>query len=334
MNDIFELQEQVAEKVIEGLKLHLSSEERSKLEGKGTENAEAYELVIKASEYFERQTKEGCLLTIELLSEAIELDPSYSFAHLFKATVLGDLYRKYDRDPQILIDAEALAKKALVLAPGQYRAMYPLSQIYLHQGKLKEAEEAAREFIAKDPTNAISHFSLAFFYVNIGQQAKSIPHYEEASRLAPENFSMLINLAAANDAIGNKERAAFWAQKALPFIERHLKLHPNDDHRRVHHAIMLNFSGRVEEAKQEALRFTDFKDGVTIYNAACLLSQLGDYMDALRMVARSIHAGFKVAVDLKSFIADKNMLALQDTPEYQEIIHMLEELEAPQTSND
>src|SRR5204862_5825329 len=42
MEDIFDIQERVAEKVVEGLKIHLGSDEKKKLAERGTENAEAY----------------------------------------------------------------------------------------------------------------------------------------------------------------------------------------------------------------------------------------------------------------------------------------------------
>jgi adenylate cyclase len=77
MEDIFDIQEKVAEKVVEGLKVHLAHDEKKKLAERGTENAEAYELYMKANEYFNRQTKEGFRLAGQLFTEAIKLDPGY-----------------------------------------------------------------------------------------------------------------------------------------------------------------------------------------------------------------------------------------------------------------
>ena len=57
MDDIFDIQEKVAEKVVEGLKVHLGSDEKQKLAERGTENTDAYELYLKSLEYFNRQTK-------------------------------------------------------------------------------------------------------------------------------------------------------------------------------------------------------------------------------------------------------------------------------------
>src|ERR1035437_9667091 len=66
MDDIFDIQEQVAAKIVDGLNIILTKEEKSKLEERGTENAEAYELFLKANEYYDRQTKEGFRLAVQL----------------------------------------------------------------------------------------------------------------------------------------------------------------------------------------------------------------------------------------------------------------------------
>src|SRR5439155_26761846 len=53
MNDIFEIQEEVATKVVAGFKLHLTSEEAEKLAVRDTTNVEAYGLLHEGWWYFE-----------------------------------------------------------------------------------------------------------------------------------------------------------------------------------------------------------------------------------------------------------------------------------------
>src|SRR5207244_1856997 len=106
---------------------------------------------MKADEYFDRQTKEGYQLAIQLYTEAINLDPEYPQAYQFKANVLAQQYRLYDRTPALLDEAETLCKEALRLKPDLFGVYVPLSQIYMHRGQLAEAEEAALEFIRKAP---------------------------------------------------------------------------------------------------------------------------------------------------------------------------------------
>jgi adenylate cyclase len=329
MNDIFDIQESVAAKVLEGLKVHLASDEKKKLAERGTENAEAYELYMKASEYFYRQTKEGFQLAVQLFTEAIKLDTGYARAYQFKAIALASLYRSYDRTYALLDEAETLCKEALRIKPDLFAVYLPLSQVYMHRGQLAEAEEAAREYIRKDPQNYSSHFALGFFYNNTGQPAKAIAPFEEAVRLKPDYLSGLWNLVVSCDSAEEREKCGHWAQVALPLYERRLKLHPDDESMHVSHALLLLFSGRTVDAHAAAMKLTNLKDGRSLYNTACLFGKLSDKPEALRTLHKAIDAGYRDMRHLKEFLTDEKegVLALQGTPEYEEVRVMVAALE-------
>jgi adenylate cyclase len=329
MSDVFEIQEQVAVKVLDGLKLHLTSDEKQKLAERGTENAEAYELYLKAGEYFVRQMKEGFQLAVQLLTEAIKLDPGYANAYSFKANALAAMY-SYDRNPELLIEAESLCNDALRIKPDLLAIYYPLSVIYRLQGRLAEAEEAAREFIRRAPDNFYSHFSLGLFYANTGQFTKSIAPYEESVRLMPESRVALFNLAANYSGAKDMEQCAQWAHRALPIEERHLKLHPNDEGSQQHHAMLLFWVGRADEARQAAIKLKDAKDGASLYNIAGLFAMLGDKPEALATIRKAIEAGFRNIRLLKSFLDDDDdgLASLRGMPEYEEVQRKVEKIVA------
>jgi TolB-like protein/Flp pilus assembly protein TadD len=335
MNDIFDIQEKVAEKVVEGLKVHLASDEKKKLAERGTENAEAYELYMKAYEYFHRNTKEGYKLAIQLLTEAIRLDPIYAQAYQFKANALAGFYRSYAQTPALLDEAETLSLEALRLKPDLFAVYAPLSLTYEQRGQLAKAEEAAREYIRKDPQNHMSHFTLGFFYANTDQPTKAMAPYEESVRLKPDYLVSLLNLVANCDAAGEREKCGDWATVALPQVERHLKLHPDDEGKRVWHAILLHFSGRTEEAHAAAMKLTNLKDGYSLYNAACLIGQLGDRSEALRTFRKAIESGFRNIRVLKDFLIDEKdgVLALKGTPEWEIVRQMVEKIESEGKQN-
>jgi adenylate cyclase len=331
MNDIFDIQEKVAEKVVEGLKVHLASDEKKKLAERGTENAEAYELYMKADEYFARQTKEGFQLAVQLLTEAIKLDTGYARAYQSKANALAALYRSYDRTPALLDEAETLSKEALRLNTELFAVYLPLSQIYMHRGQLAESEEAAREYIRKDPQNFFSHGTLGFFYMETGQPAKAVAPFEEAIRLKPDHLVSLFNLVVACDSAEEREKCGDWARVALPQFERHVKLHPDDEGMRVNHALLLLWSGRTEDAYAAAMKLANLKDGISLYTMACLFGKLGDPSEALRTFRKAIEAGYRNIRLLKEFLTDEKegVLALQGTPEWEEVRGMVEKLSEP-----
>jgi adenylate cyclase len=330
MQDIFDIQERVAGKVVEGLKVHLASDEKQKLAERGTENAEAYELYLKADEYFSRQTKEGFRLAIQLCTEAIYLDPAYARAYQFKANALVSLYR-YNLDPALLDEAETLCKEALQLKPDLFLAYYPLSKIYTNRSQTIEAEEAAREFIRKDPQNYLSHFTLGFFYFNTGEYAKAISPYEDSIRLKPDNLPCLLNLVTSCDVASEREKCAHWADVAIPQFERHLKLHPDDETQLVSHALLLFYSGRTEAAHTAAIELKQMKDGVSLFNTAYLFGRIGDPAEALGTFRKAIEAGFSDIRFLKEFLTDEKegIVSLAGTPEYEDVKRIVEGISEP-----
>jgi tetratricopeptide (TPR) repeat protein len=188
----------------------------------------------------------------------------------------------------------------------------------------------AKEYIRKDPENYSSHFTLGFFYSITGQRAKAIAPFEEAVRLKPDYLPSLWNLVVVCDTAGEREKCGYWARVALPYIERHLKLHPDDEGKRVQHAALLQMSGRTDDAHAVAMKLTDLKDGTSLYNTAGLFGQLGDKMEALRTFRKAIEAGFRDIRQLKDFLTDEKdgLGSLASSPEYEEVKRMVEGLEA------
>ena len=83
MADIFDIQDDVASKIISALELHLASDSTVEA-GRPTQNAEAYGLYLEALAVFQ---EDGPLLAIELLDRAIALDPRFAKAYEQKAVI-------------------------------------------------------------------------------------------------------------------------------------------------------------------------------------------------------------------------------------------------------
>ncbi len=325
--DIFDIQEQVANEVVHGLKLHLTHEEERKINDHGTENAEAYELYVKGKEYLVRQTKQGFLLGIQLFTEAIGLDPKFADAYRQKASALTIQYRNYDRNPHLLNEAERLAKESLRLRPDLYSAYFALMSIYLYRGKLEEAELMAKKFVEKDPENFLSHFSLGFFYGEIGQHAKAIAPFEETVRLRPDYLECIVNLAMACDEAGEKAKCAEWAEFALPQLEHYLKLHPDDEAKRVEYVTLLFWSGRKQEAHRLLMELKDVaRDGFSLYMIASLFGDLDDGSRALESFRRSLDAGLQDIRPLQSFLAHPVFKPFHGTPEFDNLVKSVEHI--------
>lgn len=80
LQDIFEIQEEIALAVTDALKVKLLGDERAVLRKRYTENAEAYDLYLKGR-LWNRRTADGFRSAIGYFQKAIELDSDYAVAY-------------------------------------------------------------------------------------------------------------------------------------------------------------------------------------------------------------------------------------------------------------
>ena len=179
------------------------------------------------------------------------------------------------------------------------------------------------------PDNYRSHIALGLFYSNTGQYSKAIAPFEQAMRLKPENIDNLWNLVGTCQGANDQEKLVQWASHAVPYFERHLKLHPDEELQRVMHALLLQFANRKEEAREAAKALDNIRDGNSLYNTACLWSWLGDFEMAFKTFRKSIEAGFRNLPKIKEFIEDDINASFKDMHEYEEVKGIVEKLSEP-----
>jgi len=87
MEDIFAIQDEIAAKIVDKLKLHVQVSSKNKV---GTQNMEAYELLLKGN-YFLKKSYEDTKNAMSYFQKAVELDPNYAEAYAF----IGETYLHY-----------------------------------------------------------------------------------------------------------------------------------------------------------------------------------------------------------------------------------------------
>ena len=116
INDLFEIQDDIAQKIANALDVFLDEQQRREIQKVGTRNVEAFELWSRAIPHFDNyhtnDDRSGLLKASRLLSEAIELDPTFSAAYLFRSDLyahflFGDQVRLPGNHPEGLTDDEA-----------------------------------------------------------------------------------------------------------------------------------------------------------------------------------------------------------------------------------
>jgi adenylate cyclase len=331
MDDIFDLQESVAVQVVEGLKLHLTKEDTELLRKRGTDNSDAYELYMKANAYFSRQTKANIESAIELLDQALTLDPNYVKAYALKALMLAGLHRVYNRDPKLLDEAERMCQAALRINNDRIEVYGSLISIEINRGNHAQAERLAKEWVERSPSDTGAHSVLGFVYVEARENEKAVAPFEESARLQPDNFNTMANLLIALGQIGDNQKLVYWAKSWLPYIERSILLHPLDENTRVEKAWLLHSIGKDAEALAYARELADpssrtrIMDGRLHFNLASLMAELGQIEESIPVFIASIELGFRHIGHLRSFIDHE--ASLVGNPEHEKAKRMVEEIE-------
>ena len=81
MDDIFAVQDAISEQISKSLRLKLSSDDKSRLVKRHTEDSEAYQLYLKGRFYWNQRTGEALRTAVDYFQQAINRDPTYALAY-------------------------------------------------------------------------------------------------------------------------------------------------------------------------------------------------------------------------------------------------------------
>jgi TolB-like protein/lipoprotein NlpI len=124
LDDIFAVQDEIAQAIVEALKLTLSVGDQQKLAHHSTSNAEAYNKYLQGRHLWNERTAKALQASVEPLREAVEIDPEFdqAWAALADAYVLFPEYAAGSVEESIPMAREA-AEKALSINPESARAL-------------------------------------------------------------------------------------------------------------------------------------------------------------------------------------------------------------------
>jgi TolB-like protein/Tfp pilus assembly protein PilF/predicted Ser/Thr protein kinase len=167
--DMLKFQDDVAQKVVEGLSVQLSGAEQERMKAPPTSSSEAYNLLVQARAYFTEYSSSSLVEPLHegqrLARQAITKDPSYTDAY----AMLSDLYRMegtnfVENAERNLLAAEETARKAVALAPSSFDANLALGGILGERGKNAEAIRSLRQAVALAPNSVRAWDILGYSY--------------------------------------------------------------------------------------------------------------------------------------------------------------------------
>lgn len=187
LEDIFAVQDEVTQKIVSALQVHLTPGEQERMTYRDTDNPDAYDYLLKGKEYYLRFTKDANQRARQLYEKAVELDPNY-------ATALAELARIYVQArnhgwtktlAEPLEQASSFAERAVMLNDALSQAHVVLGFINMwkrdHEGAITEVNKG----LALDPNHAEGFMYKAIILGFAGQPEESMEWVEKAILLNP-----------------------------------------------------------------------------------------------------------------------------------------------------
>jgi Flp pilus assembly protein TadD len=139
-----------------------------------------------------------------------------------------------------------------------------------------------------------AHYLYARACFQEGKLEEAVRHYEDASRVRPEDYQALLLMTAPLNALGRTAEAEAVYRRGLQVAERHLELNPDDAR-----ALYLGGSALVQLGERERGRewtrralAIDPEDPGVLYNVTCVYAFLGQADDAIDCLEKAIRNGF------------------------------------------
>ncbi len=319
LDDIFDIQEQVASQIVEALKLKLSFSEKVSLTKRQTVNAQAYDLYLRGQDFLYRLSRRGTERAIQLFEKAIELDPRYAAAYAACSCAYGQMYQWFSREDRYRDKAQELSFKALMYDSNLAEAYTAMALSYFTWGKLDDAAASGAKAIELDPDDFIAYWTLGRIQFSTGKFADALAMFLRVIEIKPGFYMAHSDLKQTYASLGRKAEAEAVSRKVLELLPNYLLQNPDDARARMFYAITLLEVGRREDAISEGAAALELApgDSVMLYNGACLYSRLGETTRAIDTLRQAIAAGVTNFGWMKH---DPDFDPIRNEPAFQELM--------------
>lgn len=353
--DIFDIQDQISERVAESLSAKFRSRP-AKARDRYSTDPNAYDEYLQGLKDSYSDTLSIMENALQHLSRAVEQDPDFALAHAALARVLADKYRMYDSRRRMGERAEYHARRALALdadlAEGHLARAYVFwSQLRNYQGREAIAELLKAQSLQPNLDGVHGHLGL--ICCHYGRMGESLEAFRLARRTNPNN------MWARWEGMVHLWSGGF--EKAMPEAEEWIRVSPSSKYAlwmRAHGLLLMGDLKTGEKCLDEAFAVAPKEplymslrailhalrgevepalgcvrktceapvsfghDHHTFYQLASTYSLLGETETALAWIERGIEAGFPC---WKFFEVDPTLATLRALPEFRKVIEELKE---------
>jgi len=316
MKDVFEVQDEIARKIAEALRVTLSPQELEALAVKPTDNLQAYDLYLRGKRYARRQTRQDLEFALQMFESAVAMDPSFALAYASCANACAMFYCNYSRD-EIWVERARTASGHAVnlrwdLPDVQVSQAWVLYATDLHD----EAVRMVRKAIERKRDCEGAFYLLCRALFSAGRFQEVVDIMETALEASGEDYNVYVPIANSLGALGKRDAYLNLLQRRMSALENHLKHVPEDARARILLGSDYAEIGRVDDALKELNLAMTLRanEASILYNASCLYAMLKRKPEAIDALKKAWEQGFR---DVSHARRDPDLAFLHGDPQFE-----------------
>ncbi len=320
IEDIFDVQIEVSERIAEALKVSLTKSEKQSLAKKPTDDLRAYDFYIRGSEYLSQKGKRNNDAAIQMFERALSIDSDFSLAYVALAEAYSYNYFWWGGDRSWLDKMIEMNEKALSLDSDLIEAQFGMGMAYFHQKRFSEAKRNFKKVIQVKEDYYPAYYWLGLLSDILKDTDTAIQCYEKCVALKPYSEEPWHYLDLIYMRSGNIKAARKAKKKLIELGTRKLEVNPKEPMTMSRMAICyasLGDSQKALKATNEVIKIAP-NDGGILYNCSIAYICIGEIEKALRCLKTSFEMGI---LNLHNWLEiDPYMEPIRSHPKFQKML--------------
>jgi TolB-like protein/Flp pilus assembly protein TadD len=320
LEDIFAVQEDIAQSTVTALQVVLSSDDQRALQKVRTTSIEAYECYLRGRQLFYQMRRRSLESARQLYLRAIGLDDQFGPAYAGIADCSAFLYMDWGGLESDLVDADRASSKAVEIDPGSSQVHASRGVVLALSGQFSEAEREFKTALDLNPRLYEAHYYYARACFSQGELDRAAALLEQATAVRPDSIDALSMLGGIYRGQKREHLQKKTFKKCLDAVQNHLEFYPSDIRPLLLGATALIELGETKrglEWTRRALEL-DSQDPNVLYNAACAFSISGELGEAITCLEKSL----PFCADPKWLDYDSYLDPLRSLPRFQELLRV------------
>ncbi len=295
LEDVFAIQDEIAEQVAAALGSLLTEHQREALRRPETA-PETYEFFLRGRQLVNQSRGQSFMMAKQMFEQAIARDPEYAPAYAGLADVHAWFYTWWGGSAADFEAADRASRKALELAPDLSEAHTSRGFVLSLAHKYDESEREFQEALRLNPMSFEAYYIYARMCFGWGRIERSAELFRRAADVRQEDFQCLMLGSQALKMLGRTAEATEANREGIRRAERQLELDPVNIRALSLGSGALFEEGHRDRAEQWITRALEIDpdDGGVLANAACFFAKAHRVDEALDVLEKTVAKGWGI----------------------------------------